>query len=138
MMARTKGSVLSEEAKEKMRARRAVVRYLESLDAPAPPEPVADAGLVEAELARIEGLLADPELRASRRLQLLQRKRDVQAHGLRPRGRPAPSADDLINGFIRYAASYAADEQLSYEAFLDFGVPTEILDKANLPRSDAS
>jgi len=137
-MARTKGSVLSEEAKEKMRARRAVVRYLESLDAPAPPEPVADAGLVEAELARIDGLLADPELRAPRRLQLLQRKRDVQAHGLRPRGRPAPSADDLINGFIRYAATYAADEQLSYEAFLEFGVPAEILDKANLPQSDAS
>jgi len=137
-MARTKGSVLSEEAKEKMRARRAVVRYLESLDAPASPEPVADAGLVEAELARIDGLLADPELRAPRRLQLLQRKRDVQAHGLRPRGRPAPSADDLINGFIRYAATYAADEQLSYEAFLEFGVPAEILDKANLPQSDAS
>jgi len=137
-MARTKSSVLSEEAKEKMRARRAVVRYLESLDAPASPEPVADAGLVEAELARIDGLLADPELRAPRRLQLLQRKRDVQAHGLRPRGRPAPSADDLINGFIRYAATYAADEQLSYEAFLEFGVPAEILDKANLPQSDAS
>jgi hypothetical protein len=137
-MARTKGSVLSEEAKEKMRARRAVVRYLESLDAPAPPEPVADSALVEAELARIDGLLADPELRAPRRLQLLQRKRNVQAHGLRPRGRPAPSADDLINGFIRHAATYAADEHLSYEAFLDFGVPAEILDKANLPRSDAS
>ena len=137
-MARTKGSVLSEEAKEKMRARRAVVRYLESLDAPPPPEPVADTAMVEAELARIDGLLADPELRAPRRLQLLQRKRDIQTHGLRPRGRPAPSADDLINGFIRYAASYAADEQLSYEAFLDFGVPADILDKANLPRSEAS
>ncbi len=63
-MARTKGSVLSEVAKEKMRAGRAVVRYLESLDAPAPPEPATDTALVEAELARVEGLLAGPELRA--------------------------------------------------------------------------
>ncbi len=47
-----------------MRARRAVVRYLESLDAPAPPEPATGTALVDAELARIEGLLADPELRA--------------------------------------------------------------------------
>ncbi len=137
-MARTKGSVLSEEAKEKMRARRAVVRYLESLDAPAAPEPPVDTGRVEAELARIDGLLADPELRAPRRLQLLQRKRDVQTHGLSSRGRSLPSTDELIDGLIRHAAAYAAEEHLSYEAFVDFGVPTSVLDKANIARVDTS
>lgn len=135
-MARAKGSVLSEEAKEKMRARRAVVRYLESLDEPDVPEPPVDTARVEAELARIDQQLADPELRAARRLKLLQRKRDVQAHGLAPRGRSRPSTDELISGFVRYAAGYAAEERLSYEAFVDFGVPTSVLDRANIPRAE--
>ncbi|MHB1716791.1 MAG: hypothetical protein ACYCV5_05590 [Acidimicrobiales bacterium] len=142
-MARTKGSALSEseEAEEKMRARRAVVRYLESQDAPAAPEPPVDTGRVEAELARIDGLLADPELCVPRRLQLLQGKRDVQTHGLSSRGRSLPGTDGLIDGFIRHAAAYAAyaaEERLGYEAFVDFGVPTSVLDKVNIARVDTS
>lgn len=142
-MARTRGSALSEsgEAEEKMRARRAVVRYLESQDAPAAPEPSAGTGRGEAEPARIDGLLADPKQRAPRRSKLLPRKRDVHAHGVSSRGRLHPSTDGLIDGFIRHAATYvtyAAEEHLGYEAFADFGVPTSVLDKVHIARVDTS
>lgn len=124
-MVRPKGSLPGGEAKEKMRDRRTVVCSLESLDVAAAPEPSAGTGHGEAEPARIDALLADPKLRATRRSKLLHRKRDVQTHGLSSRGRSLPSTDGSIDGFIRHAATYvayAAEERLSYEAFVGFGV----------------
>ena len=140
-MVRTNGSLPGGEAEEKMRARRAVVRSLESLDAAAAPEPSAGTGRGEAEPARIDGLLADPKQRAPRRSKLLHRKRDVQTHGLSSRGRSLPSTDGLIDGFTSDAVAYvayAAEEHLGYEAFADFGVPTSVLDKVHIARVDTS
>jgi hypothetical protein len=62
------------------------------------------------------------QLRSPRRSKLLPRKRDVQAHGVSSRGRLHPSTDGLIDGFTSDAVAYAAEERLSDEAFVGFGV----------------
>lgn len=121
---------------EQVRATRAVMRYLDSLTGGTPP-PKTSTRTVETELAKIDTKLAEDGLTSARRLKLLQDRRDLQAHGLPARGRP--SGEGLLDGFITHAAAYADTHHISYEAFLDFGVPPEVLDKASIePTDDAT
>jgi hypothetical protein len=115
---------------ERMRASRAVMRYLDSLTSDAPTTPARSSRTVEAELAKLDQRLAQPGLSSAKRLKLLQDHRDLQTNGLPTRGQR--SEDGPQDGFITHAAAYARIHHISYEAFLDFGVAPEVLDKADI------
>jgi len=112
-----------------MRASRAVTAYLDLL-AGTPPAPRKSTRTVAGELAKVDQRLAVPGLSSARRLRLLQDKRDLQTRGLP--GQQASPEDALRASFITYARTYSQLHGISYEAFLDFGVPGEVLEQAGL------
>jgi len=139
-MPRRKGTVLSEEAKERGRVNRAVSAYLEYLAGGTSSAPVRDTDEQrrKAALAKLDEQLATPGLSAARRLVLLQRRRDLEAGVLPPgRGRRTKRPAELEAGFIAHAARYAQLHGIDPETFLAFGVPAEVLAQAGLhPKPD--
>jgi WhiB family transcriptional regulator, redox-sensing transcriptional regulator len=113
----------------RMQASRAVTAYLD-LIAGTPPKSRKSTRTVESELAKIDSRLAAPGLSSARRLRLLQDKRDLQTRGLP--GQQASPEDMLRDNFIAHAGTYSQAHGISYEAFLDFGVPAGILAEAGL------
>lgn len=115
---------------EQLKVSRAVLRYLDSLNG-AQPAAKSSTRTLETELAKIDDRLARDGLNSAKRLQLLQQRRSLQTQGLPERGRKS-SGETLLEGFIAHAADYARAHEISYEAFLDFGVAPEVLDKASI------
>jgi hypothetical protein len=124
------GNTHNDEIKQQNLSNRAVTRYLDWL-AGKRPAPRSTTRTVEGELAKVDERLGQSDLSSTKRLKLLQDRRNLQIHGLPSRRRP-PTEDRLVDGFITHGAAYADIHAISYETFLEFGVPAEILDKANI------
>lgn len=113
---------------------RAVRRYLEALEAHKPRRgrPV-DAKATQRLLEEVSTLLSDASLDPLSRLQLAQRRIDLQSR--------LDSVDDgnvdlgaLENAFIKAAPSYSDRKGLSYSAWRSAGVPPSVLVKAGIRR----
>jgi hypothetical protein len=129
---RAKGSVLPEETKAQMRLGRAVRRYLDVLSgkdqAPARGRGGRD---VESELARIEKRLDQPDLGSLQRLKLTQTRNDLLAHGLPSQG-GRRSARDPEEEFVKAAKAFGELHGITYQTWLDMGVPAEVLERAGV------
>jgi hypothetical protein len=111
---------------------RAVRRYLEALEANKPrrgrkrsPDSMKKRlAAVEAEIAA-----ADP----LKRLHLIQERLDLQS-ALEASESNVDLAQ-LEKDFIKSAAPYSERKNISYSAWRELGVPTDVLDKAGITRS---
>jgi hypothetical protein len=111
---------------------RAVRRYLEALEANKPrrgrkrsPDSMKKRlATVEAEIAA-----ADP----LKRLHLIQERLDLQS-ALEASESNVDLAQ-LEKDFIKSAAPYSERKSISYSAWRELGVPTDVLDKAGITRS---
>lgn len=128
---RAKGSVLPEETKVQMRLGRAVRRYLDILSGKDEGTARRRGGRnVESELARIEKRLEQPDLGSLQRLKLAQTRNDLLTHGLPAqagRGGNDPEAE-----FVKAAKPFAKLHGITYQTWLDMGVPPEVLERAGL------
>jgi hypothetical protein len=115
-----------------MRLGRAVRRYLDVLSGKDQGPALRRGGRnVESELARIEKRLDQPDLGSLQRLKLTQARNDLLAHGLPPRasgrGENDPEAE-----FVKVAKPFAKLHNITYQTWLDMGVPAEVLERAGV------
>jgi hypothetical protein len=83
-------------------------------------------------LAQVENeLSSDPQ--PLRRVQLIQERLDLQ-EALNTKEKPVDLAA-LEAGFVKAAAPYSQRKQISYQAWRELGVPTDVLSKAGISRS---
>lgn len=135
---RAKGSVLPEETKAQMRLGRAVKRYLDVVSGKdqAPTERRGGRS-VESELARIEKRLDQPELSSLQRLKLTQDRNNLLAHGLPPRASRRGGSDPEAE-FVKAAKPYGKLHGITYQTWLDMGIPPEVLERAGLSPDERS
>lgn len=131
-MPRAKGSVLPEETKAQMRLGRAVRRYLDVLSGKDQAPARGRGGRnMEAELARIDKRLDQQQLGSLQRLKLTQTRNDLLAHGLPPRASGRAGADPEEE-FVKAAKPFGELHGITYQTWLDMGVPAEVLERAGL------
>jgi hypothetical protein len=83
-------------------------------------------------LAQVENeLSSDPQ--PLRRVQLIQERLDLQ-EALSTKEKPVDLAA-LETGFVKAAAPYSQRKQISYQAWRELGVPTDVLSKAGISRA---
>jgi len=70
------------------------------------------------------------------RLQLTQERRDLQAELAGMKAGVAVDVSALEAGFVKVAKSYGDRKGIAYATWRDAGVPTEVLVKAGITRSD--
>jgi hypothetical protein len=110
-----------------------VGRYLDALEANKPKrgrKRTADSvkkrlAVVETELKDVGGL---------QRLTLLQERRNLEVE-LAGMQAGAPDLSGLEKEFVKVAKSYGARKGISYGAWREFGVPTDVLKKAGITRA---
>jgi hypothetical protein len=67
------------------------------------------------------------------RLNLLQERRDLEVE-LATMQAGTPDLSDLEKEFVKVAQAYSAKKKISYGAWREFGVPADVLKKANISR----
>ena len=111
---------------------RAVRAYLEALESSRPKR--GRKRTKESVAARLESISDSlQEGNALQRLQLLQEQLDLTAE--LERFDMGVNVDDLEDGFVEVAASYARRKGISYAAFRQLGVPAVVLGKAGITRT---
>lgn len=111
----------------------AVRDYLEALEAHQPRRgrQVSAEQLAERKAA-IDAQLATDELKAMKKLAVLQARRDLetalQAHNAQP------DLTTVENGFVAHAASYAQRKGIQYATWREYGVSAELLARAGITR----
>ncbi|MET1003591.1 MAG: hypothetical protein ABWZ15_17400 [Acidimicrobiia bacterium] len=111
---------------------RTVGRYLEALEATKPKrgrKRTVDS--VKKRLATIETDLKDAS--ALNRLSLLQERRDLEVE-LAGMSAGAPDFSALEKDFVKVAKAYSQRKGISYGAWKEFGVPSDVLKKAGITR----
>jgi hypothetical protein len=111
---------------------RLVGRYLEALEATKPKrgrKRTVDS--VKKRLATIETDL--PDASALNRLSLLQERRDLEVE-LAGMSAGAPDFSALEKDFVKVAKAYSQRKGISYGAWKEFGVPSDVLKKAGITR----
>ena len=111
---------------------RLVGRYLEALEAKKPKrgrKRTVDS--VKKRLATIETDL--PDASALNRLSLLQERRDLEVE-LAGMSAGAPDFSALEKDFVKVAKAYSQRKGISYGAWKEFGVPSDVLKKAGITR----
>ena len=113
---------------------RAVRAYLDALDLHKPKRGrKRTSERVLAQLAAVESELASAV--GAGRLELLQRRRDLQDEVERLEQDGGVDLDALKDGFVRHGREYAEHKGISYQTFRDFGVPAAVLKEAGIPRT---
>jgi hypothetical protein len=110
---------------------RAVRRYLEALEANKPRrgrKRTPDS--MKKRLAAVEGELATAE--PLRRLHLVQERLDLQT--ALEASESSVDLAQLEKQFTKAAAPYSERKGISYSAWRELGVPTDVLDKAGITR----
>ena len=110
---------------------RAVKRYLEALSSRRPGRPVTPARLSE-KIAALESRIA-AESDPLKALEMRQERLDAEAALAR-----AEATEDLAAleaAFIEYAGPYSERKGISYSAWREAGVPSDVLRGAGIPRS---
>ncbi len=90
---------------------------------------VREPDLVEAELEQVK---AQTPARSLGRLQLAQRRLDLEAELIEARRVHNGEGTDLEDLFVSVAASYSERKGLTYEVWLEVGVPAEVLERAGI------
>ncbi len=112
-----------------------VRRYLEALDAERPkrggsrrsPEAIQKAlDTIDEKIIKANALA---------RLQLSQARRELQSELKRKDSNKSSNIDELEAEFIKVASGYAKRKGISYGAWRDAGVSSEVLQKAGIPRT---
>ena len=136
MAARAKKSAMTDEHKaalaEGRNHARIVGRYLEALDANKPKrgrKRTADS--VKKRLATVENELKDAS--GLSRLTLLQERRDLEVELATKQG-GNPDVSGLEKDFVKVAKAYSTHKGISYGAWREFGVPSDVLKKAGITR----
>ncbi len=137
MPARTKKRAMTDEHKSALAEGRnqskTVGRYLEALEANKPKrgrKRTSDS--VKKRLTTVE-----TELKAAtglQRLTLLQERRNLEVE-LAGMQAGAPDLSALEKDFVKVAKSYGQRKGITYGAWREFGVPPEVLKKANITRA---
>jgi hypothetical protein len=124
--------VLPEETKVQMRLGRAVRRYLDVLSGKDQGPALRRGGRnVESELARIEKRLDQPDLGSLQRLKLTQARNDLLTHGLPPRA-SGRGGNDPEAEFVKVAKPFGKLHGITYQTWLDMGVPPDVLERAGV------
>jgi hypothetical protein len=136
MAARAKKSAMTDEHKaalaEGRNHARIVGRYLEALEANKPRrgrKRTADS--VKKRLATVEKDLTGSSGLA--RLSLLQERRDLEVELAGKQG-GSPDLSGLEKDYVKVAKAYSARKGISYGAWREFGVPSDVLKKAGITR----
>ena len=112
---------------------RAVRAYLDALDLHKPKRGrKRTSESVLTQLAAVESELASAV--GAARVELLQRRRDLQDEVERLEQDGGVDLDTLKEGFIRHGREYAERKGISYQTFREFGVPAAVLKEAGIPR----
>lgn len=88
---------------------------------------------IKQEAAEVERELADAS--GSHRLELLQRREDLQREALRAHEEAKPDLPSLEARFITVALQYAERKGISYSTWREFGVDKAVLDEAGIKRT---
>ena len=83
--------------------------------------------------ADIDAQLAGGAMKPIKRLELMQDRRDVGARLADVQAEPDMTAAE--NGFVAHAASYGQRKGIAYATWREFGVPAELLSRAEITRS---
>lgn len=115
---------------------RAVRTYLAALDQNKPRRGrKRTTDTVARQLSRTESELATAT--GVGRLELLQRRRDLQAELQELDGDNGVDLSALKDGFVRCGREYAARKGIDYQTFREFGVPPSVLKEAGISRGRA-
>lgn len=111
----------------------AVRGYLEALETQRPKRgrQVSAETLTERR-AGIDSQLAAGDLKAIKRLELMQDRRDIDAQLDAIANEPDMSAVEA--GFIAHAANYGQRKGIAYATWREFGVPADVLGRAGITR----
>lgn len=136
MASRSKKQPTSDSHKEALAAgrnhARVVGRYLEALDANKPKR--GRKRTPDSVKKRLETLATELETASAlSRLNLLQERRDLEVE-LASMQAGAPDLGELERDFVKVAKDYATKKGVSYGAWREFGVPGDVLKKANISR----
>ena len=113
---------------------RAVRSYLDALDVHKPKRGrKRTSDTVAAQLADVESGLASAVGVA--RLELLQRRRDLQDELARLQQGGGMDLDALKEGFVLHGRDYAERKGITYQTFREFGVPAALLKEAGIRRT---
>lgn len=113
---------------------RAVRTYLAALDQHKPKRGrKRTSDTVARQLSRTEAELATAT--GMGRLELLQRRRDLQAELRDLEGGNKVDLGPLEDGFVRCGKEYAARKGIDYRTFREFGVPPSVLKEAGITRA---
>lgn len=113
---------------------RAVRAYFDALDLTKPRRGRKRTGeTVAKQLAKVESDLASAS--GLVRLELLQRRRDLQAELGALEGSDGVDLDALKEGFVRFGQDYAVRRGVDYQTFREFGVSPAVLKEAGISRS---
>lgn len=88
---------------------------------------------IEQEAAQVESELADSS--GSQRLELLQKREDLQREALRVQEEATPDLADLEARFVRIALPYSERKGISYSTWREFGVDKAVLEQAGIKRT---
>lgn len=135
---KTAAKTMSDEHKTALAAgreqSRAVRSYLDALDLHKPKRGrKRTSETVLRQLAEVESQLTTAV--GAERLELLQRRRDLQTEldGLDQDG--GVDLEVLKEGFVRFGRDYAERKGIDYRTFREFGVPPSVLKEAGIPRT---
>jgi len=113
-------------------ASQAVRKYLEALELHKPKRGRRrTAESIQARLTVVEAEI--PQAPPMKRLGLLQERTDL-ASELETIGEVV-DLTELEAGFVWYAAAYSASKGISYSTWRAYGIPAELLRRAEIPRS---
>lgn len=135
MAARSKKRGMSDEHKAALAAgreqSRAVANYLEALEANRPKRGrKRTLDTVKRQLAEAAAEL--DEVTGIRRVELVQRRRDLEVELATMQAGGGPDLAALEKAFVKHAKGYAKRKGISKAAFREVGVPAEILKRAGV------
>lgn len=135
MAARSKKRGMSDEHKAALAAgreqSRAVANYLEALEANRPKRGrKRTLDTVKRQLAEAAAEL--DEVTGIRRVELVQRRRDLEVELATMHAGGGPDLAALEKAFVKHAKGYAKRKGISKAAFREVGVPAEILKRAGV------
>ena len=113
---------------------RAVREYLDALESARPKRGRRRTGeTVERQLAETREELA--KTAGATKLELIQRRRDLEVElATMQAGRGGVDLSALEKSFVQHGKAYAERKGISYAAFREFGVPSDVLKKAGIGR----
>ncbi len=110
---------------------RAVANYLEALEASKPKRGrKRTLDTVKRQLSETSAALK--EASGASKLELIQRRRDLEVELATMQAGGGPDLGGLEKAFVKHAKAYAARKGIGRATFREFGVPSEVLKRAGV------